>query len=378
MSAESARSTREWRWNVVVAAVATVCAAGVLELGARIVVPPAIVRLAMFRPAADVAYELLPGYVGRGPLGEAVRVNAAGRRGGSESAAKAGRSRVLVVGDSFVFGLGVAEDESFPAALARALTRLGESGADRRIQAGGSVEVLNAGVPGYNLMQEARFIATRSAGVAADAIVLGFVENDLYNLDGSDLVAAQDGTLRPRPGAFQPATTVNPFAALSGPLLWLQLHSAAVRAASFLGIELRLRVRGDAELTEWAARTEAADELPARLLRGDEDAETAPRWAAAARALAAAGHAAQVQHATPLLLLFPRPEQLYSARLRQGFARIAAIAEREGFRVVDPSPRLAAEPDRIGLYLFPRDHHPSGRGYALIADEVARALTASD
>ena len=86
---------------------------------------------------------------------------------------------------------------------------------------------------------------------------------------------------------------------------------------------------------------------------------------------------AQRSGAPLVLVLFPRPEQLYSPRLRGGFARVAIEAERAGIVVVDPTDLLAEDHDRVGLYLFPADHHPSARGHARIAEITARSLIAS-
>jgi hypothetical protein len=114
--------------------------------------------------------------------------------------------------------------------------------------------------------------------------------------------------------------------------------------------------------------------MPARLLRGEQDAETAPRWARAAALVAAAGAAGRALGASVFLVLLPRPEQVTSARLRGGFALVAAAAGAAGVAVIDPSPALEAEADRVGLFLFPRDHHPSGRAYAAVGRTVAAVV----
>jgi hypothetical protein len=283
------------------------------------------------------------------------------------------------VGDSFTFGLGVEEDGTFPAALASALA-MGDSEAhgsasgDAPGASGASFEVLNGGVPGYNLFQERRWIERLAPALRVDAVVLVLIENDLYNLDGSDLVAAPDGTLVRRPGSYQPDVNVNPFAALSGPWLWLQLNSVAFREASFRAIRARLAVNGDRELAARAAESERARDLSSRLLRGDDDPDTRPRFDRAAIEIRHAVEATRTLAAPLLVVLFPRPEQLFAKRLRDGFERLHAMAISSGALVVDPSEELAAAPDRISLYLFPGDHHPSPRGYALAARTVAPLL----
>jgi hypothetical protein len=360
-------------------AVGASCAMVVLlEVGARVFFPGTAPRLAMYRPQPDVVYELVPSFHGVGPRGERVRINAAGLRGADLGRKPPGSLRVLIVGDSFTFGLGVSEEESLPGALARAIDAARSADARRAPDAvAPAVEVLNAGVPGYNLFQERRLIDRRAAELQADVIVLVMIENDLYNVDGSDFIALDDGTLAWRPGSFQPDINVNPFAALSGPWLWLQLHSVAFREASFRAIRARLELDGDRELEARARMSETSTDLPSRLLRGEDDADTRPRWNAAAIELRAATAAASALGAPLIVVLFPRPEQLFSERLRAGFARLAALAAAAGARVVDPSASMARAPDRIGLYLFPGDHHPGPRGYDLVAGVVAPVVSAA-
>lgn len=352
-------------WGPVLMAMAVVATLGALELGARAIVPPIAPRTAMYRAAPEVAYELLPGWQGEGPLRERIRINADGLRG-PELGAPSNGTRVLALGDSFMFGLGVAEDDTFPAALARALTAA----------RGAPVEVLNGGVPGYNLMQTTRVLGARVAALRPAAVVLGLVENDLYNVDGSDWVAVGDGTLLPRPGSYQPTSSLNPFLASTGPWLWLQLHSAAFRLGRLWAMHAIRSVDWDGDLTVLAQDAEQSHELPTRLLRGEGDAETIPRWDGATRALESAAADARALGVPVALVLFPRPEQLYAPRLRAGFARIAGVAKRAGILVIDPAPTLAQDPDRVGLYLFPNDHHPSARGHARMAEIVAPVLLA--
>lgn len=352
----------------VLALATTLIVVAVLEIGARALTPPAVSRMTMFRPAPDVGYELIPGWKGRGPGHERIRINAAGLRGREIDGKTPETIRMVVIGDSFTFGLGVDEDDTLPMALDRALAAALGSG---------TVEVLNGGVPGYNLYQESRVLAARAATLAPDVIGLGFVENDLYNLDGGDFVAGPNGALLPRDGAFQAAITHNPFAALSGPWLWLQLHSAAFRLGSMWAIHRGLAVHGDADLMALVSRNERATDLPTRLLRGDDDDITAAHWEAAGRGLRSAAAAARQIGVPLVLVLLPRPEQLYAPRLRGGFARMARAAAEAGILVVDPAPRLAEDPDRVGLYLFPVDHHPSARCYDRIAAITAEAVVAA-
>jgi lysophospholipase L1-like esterase len=91
--------------------------------------------------------------------------NAHGLRGRDhESGRRRAGARVLVLGDSFMEGVQVGEDEVFAARLEKALP--------------GS-EVLNAGVGGYGTVQEYLYLRDEGLGHDPDAVVLMFYDNDL-------------------------------------------------------------------------------------------------------------------------------------------------------------------------------------------------------
>ena len=96
------------------------------------------------------------------------RTNAHGLRDRDRSAKPAGTRRVLVIGDSYTFGYGVAEEEAYPQVAER---RLEERGRD-------DIEVINGGVPDYNSRQENQLLSQLAPIYQPDAVVLGYVVND--------------------------------------------------------------------------------------------------------------------------------------------------------------------------------------------------------
>ena len=105
-----------------------------------------------------------------------VRVNSKGLRGPEIPYSKPdGKDRVLVVGDSFTFGAQVEEDETFVARLG-AYLHAGDA------QAGiepGSVETINAGVDGWNTINELSWLKAEGIKYAPDMVILMFyVGND--------------------------------------------------------------------------------------------------------------------------------------------------------------------------------------------------------
>ncbi len=88
--------------------------------------------------------------------------------------------RIVALGDSVTYGLGVEASESFPGVLE---TKLNET-------PGESVEVLNFGVPGYNTFQSCTLLETRAIRYEPDLVVLTFTPDDVetspvvINVDG--------------------------------------------------------------------------------------------------------------------------------------------------------------------------------------------------
>jgi lysophospholipase L1-like esterase len=104
-----------------------------------------------------------------GPDRGLIRINALGLRGPEVSTAKPpGVTRLLVFGDSFVFGLGVDEEHLFTTVLQELL-----NGAGR-----GRYEVINLGVSGYSTDQEYLLLQELGVELAPDLVLLVVCDND--------------------------------------------------------------------------------------------------------------------------------------------------------------------------------------------------------
>lgn len=80
-----------------------------------------------------------------------------------------GEVRILFLGDSVTFGFKLSHADSFPEQV------------EERLQArfpGVAIECINAGVPGYTLVQGWRLLETRGLGYQPDLVVLNFGQND--------------------------------------------------------------------------------------------------------------------------------------------------------------------------------------------------------
>lgn len=138
-----------------------------------------------YRSDALLSYALRPGWSGVHDSADfrvGVHVNALGMRGAEHSREKSpGVRRLLVLGDSFGFGWGVEDDESFPARLEA-----------RWRSAGQAVDVLDAAVPGYAADQSWIFLRERGFALAPDLIVLASCQNDVEDLGATRLELGED------------------------------------------------------------------------------------------------------------------------------------------------------------------------------------------
>lgn len=124
-----------------------------------------------FAAFPGAGYRHAPGFRGRavrrGVFASPVAINAEGLRQTDLAAQLDHPRRLLVLGDSFPFGLGVREEEALPARLARRLNRHG-------------VGVVNGAQTGYHVAQELAWGRHLLARIPVDEVLLTvFLNNDI-------------------------------------------------------------------------------------------------------------------------------------------------------------------------------------------------------
>jgi len=108
-------------------------------------------------------WEMVPGE--RQEMGVQVNVNALGFRGPETSVQKRpGQRRIILLGDSTVYGHGVADEQVFAQRLNREL--------------GDDIEVLNLGTPGYSTAQSINLMEMRGWALAPDLVVIANLWSD--------------------------------------------------------------------------------------------------------------------------------------------------------------------------------------------------------
>ncbi|MGB5658736.1 MAG: hypothetical protein WBO54_04570, partial [Thermoanaerobaculia bacterium] len=135
----------------------------------RLVIEPG----GFYMPDPPGRYRLSPGYRGRiynrAEYSNQIRINDAGLRGSELGPSSEEILRVLIVGDSFVFGVGVEDSETFTALLPKDLARMGFT-----------AEGLNAGIPAFGVPDAESWFRRHGADLDPDVVVLAiFLGNDL-------------------------------------------------------------------------------------------------------------------------------------------------------------------------------------------------------
>ncbi len=117
----------------------------------------------------EVAYQLLPNVDVLWQMGARVKTCSRGHRGPEFSLEKpAGEYRIVTLGDSFMFGLGVDQNECTVRVMERGL----------RTKLGLEIEVINMAVPGFNTAMEVAYFAAEGLAYDPDLVIIDFVGND--------------------------------------------------------------------------------------------------------------------------------------------------------------------------------------------------------
>jgi hypothetical protein len=271
-------------------------------------------------------------------LREHVRRNAEGFRDGPFDVPKIpGVRRILVLGDSFTFGDGIADARDlWPEVAERSLAEKGLR-----------VEVFNAGIPGTNTSWQLDLLRTRGWGWSPDRIVVGFVPNDPEP-----------------PGANRDVIP----ARLNPPLLPIGALDTVLTRSSYAYAWLRGQKNA---LLERFGLKETYAEYVASLYRPGPDWD---RFVAAASALVAEAR----ERGVPITVaVFPLFHGLEADPFREELDRVVALFAREGAEVVDLRETYRGIPTSE-LWIAPGDAHPNERAHRLAGEAVASALAASE
>jgi len=332
-----------------------------LEIGPRI--EP--IAAGMFRTSSDLAlrYELRPG----APDMDGA-ISAAGLRERDLPQAKPpGTFRIAVIGDSVAFGLTLPARQAFPRRLEQRLAELAAVGAG-----GGAgaprIEVLNFGVPGYNISQVAALLRTRVLDFEPDLVLYAYVLNDPLDYSFELEVLERAGEQRQ--------------SARSGLERWL-LGSRLYRLARFVvfapsqGAEPALQPAGGQRIIDpaFAARRAGRLEPFFRGLHVDE-----PGLSRLAKGLRELAQLSQARGLPLRVVIFPifSKESGALGELADVHARVADAAQREGLEVDDLAGAYERSRSVLGLRIDHDFLHPNALGHRVAAVALAQILVRED
>ncbi len=317
-------------------------------------------------------YRLSPGYRGkifnRVEYSNAIRINQQGLRGLELDARSTGRLRVLAIGDSFIFGVGVEDDETFVARLAELLELQGFK-----------AESLNAGIPAFGVPDAVGWFERHGIALAADVVILGiFLGNDLVDASPDrEAIVVVDGLLTPRNSP-------------KGLKAWLYRHSQLYVAVKSLSEQPGLMpLRERLGLGEpWRMRI-LREEFG--IYKNSAPSDLAPAIAATDEALGRIAALAREGSFILQAMLIPSEIQLDPERWQAGLANLGldpadydptvptrifdTLLAKHGIPSLDLTPVLAPKLVAGDDLYFRFDRHWTVEGHEVAAEELERALT---
>jgi hypothetical protein len=278
-----------------------------------------------------------------------IRTNSAGFRGAREYSLKkpAGVYRIVVLGDSFPFGFGVADSEAFPAVL---------ESRDK------TLEVINLSVPGYGVDQMLMAWRTIGAFYGADSVLIGIFPEDFWRATRS----------------FADSGHAKPYFTLS-PGNELQLHNVPVPPQYQLNTGQFPEVVGRGALERLLLESRLFREVRKGWIRlgknlGFIDPDNETEWILGRRILKTLVTEIRASGADPVIFILPpdrwarekKPDSLRKSLLR--------FARQEKVDIVDPTPEFHAAVTREGMtdYYIQDDWHWTAKGHLLAADIAER------
>ena len=290
------------------------------------------------RPA-PYGYKLVPNQSGTFTVDKPVRSNSAGFRGDEWSAPEDSSTiRIMVLGDSFTFGNNSREEDAFPSAL------------ESRLRAEfGRIEVLNAGVGGWDVDNQAEFFVTEGTHYAPHVVVIAFFSNDYEGPQTRVSVPplSEDERLESRPGWLR----------------WVPYRVLFLLKRSAVVIYLRQRV---------TLLAQGSDAWNARLFRNEVDLDSDPRVQFTYQQLLRIRDAAQVRNIPVLIAVLPSVNTFWRPRDSLDWvSHLGAFAQANGIEFIDLAEGFWAFENTDQFFGYPWDNHFLPSGHRLVAEQLA-------
>ena len=327
--ANGERLMKWWFYNFLVLVVSIVLMAALFETICRTVLDTGLqyhlemwkYAVALKRTSAnpEIGHEHVPGsraYL----MNTYVAINNRGLRDREIEAVKPpGTTRILMLGDSIVFGWGVRQDETLPVFLERELKSAGQQ----------KVEVINTGVGNYNTAMEVAYFLEHGVSYTPDVVILNYFINDA-----------------------EPTPTYSDV-----PWLERHLYSYAVLGGAWDGFKRRIF----GEEQDW------------RSYYAGLYADGAPGWAKAQASIAKLATYCREHGIRLIVSNIPELHELKTYPFPDVQAKVQAVAAANGVEYVDLLPAVQAEAPE-SLWVTVPDPHPNKLAQELMAQRLAGYL----
>lgn len=293
------------------------------------------------QPVDGLGFEMVPNQVGYTTASRAT-INALGLRGPELRAAGAHARRVLCLGDSITFGVGVDDDAPYPRQLEQLL-----AGA----WPGERAEVLNAGVQRYFTYQELDQLRKLWPVLRPQVVTLGVYPNDIGERPASISAREYENEREMAASSFRRRF----------PLLYRLIKSSAA-------VELAKNV--------YLSRT-AGESTVSRAFAGQASARDERRWSGFERELTAFAELSRTLGFMPVVVAVPARPQIRQDLPQSLYPRrVLDAAHRLGLAATSPVDRFTASLRGGADPYLPWDDHLSEVGHRLVAealrDEILR------
>lgn len=351
-----ARFVRSIWFSVVhLLAVVLICLI-LLEMGMRMILPTLDGReMVAFDP--ELGSVLRPGFEGVAQ-GVHVSINSHGLRSPETTLEKPdGVFRVLVLGDSWTFGVCIPQDQTYPAQLEKTLQ---SNHPNLRI------EVINSGVSGYETYNEAVYFRRSGRFFRPDLVLIGYYPvNDIHD----------------KREKFRERARLQE----ENPLLFALKRYPKEKLQTYHYFQYgRSKVKD--RIGEWWTGSPPYDAGPEELDQHFKVEWTSlysddySGWGLVQESLGEIAELSREIGAEPVLAVFPDIRSLKHYRLSlrdQFFPQLEEAALKSGLSVIDVFPAFAPYEDReeeIALWERKGSTHPNEKGYRIIAEFLADRL----
>ncbi len=296
-----------------------------------------------------LGWDLIPDTSGVGSLGEYYRINASGFRGPDAVGDKQpGKLRIMVIGDSFTFGMGVNHEDAYPTQLEKILNRKKRPS-----------EVINCGVVAHDMWQHNQMLLRKALPHRPDLVILGLFLDDIR------------GSAPPFSGA-EGSPLESPFEVwerhgfMSRFSLWNVLKNVNIlieyKYRSHRGFTYVKRIE---ERKKTIGPSNPTNEYY-RIMTGKLEQRKYSEFAAALEWFV---EMVREAGAEALVVMIPDSVQLNEPDLQEVNRFVERMCGEIRVPFVDVTPFL--EPGGESLYLFPFDAHNNPKGLRVIATVIA-------